>query len=301
MAHSVNDFFAAVDPVANRHYYGLENEKTEQQFKQFFKIGTDDEPRKSSVEFGGPPSLSLKTENAAVAQKTIVQGPIKTWDTATYAGAATISYEAAKDVKNRYSKIASTMGTLGRATKITPELLTALFLDRAFNSSFPATADGLELCSTAHLLPDGVTTTSNELATPAALDETSAEDVKTALRTILGPDGNIQPHKVKGWIVPSALVNTAEKLSRTEKTVGSANNEVSVISGTKVMPFDYLGSATRWFAKTDNGDGLFWDWIEKEQFITDQVVLMLQKVYVAFFRARYGCVNYRDIFGSAAT
>lgn len=301
MSHSVNDFFAAVDPVANRHYYGLDNEKTEQQFKQFFKIDSDNEPRKSAVEYGGPASLSLKTENAAVSQKRIKEGPIKTWDTATYAGAATISYEAAKDVKNRYGKIASTMGSLGRATKITPELLTALFLDRAFNSGYPASADGLELCSTAHVLPDGVTTTANELGTPAALDETSAEDVKTALRTILGPDGNIMPHTVKGWIVPAALVNIAEKLSRTDKTVGTANNEVSVIKGTKVMPFDYLGSNSRWFAKTDNGNGLFFDWIEKEQFITDQVVLMLQKVYVAFFRARYGCVDYRDLFGSAAT
>jgi hypothetical protein len=300
MAHSVNDFFAAVDPVANRHYYGLEGD-VEQQFKTIFKIGSDDEPQKSAVEYGGPASLSLKTENAAVSQKTITQGPIKTWNAATYAGAATISYEAARDVKNRYGKIASTMGSLGRATKVTPELLSALFLDRAFNSAYPATADALELCSTAHLLPDGVTTTANELTTPAALDETSAEDVKTALRSILGPDGNIMPHKVTGWIVPSALANTAEKLSRTEKTSGSANNEISVVKGTKVLNFDYLGSATRWFAKTDNTNGLFWDWVEKEQFITDQVVLMLQKVYVAFFRARYGCVDFRGIYGSAAT
>lgn len=301
MSHSVNDFFAAVDPVANRHFYGLDSEKTEQQFKQFFKIDTDNEPKKSAVEYGGPASLSLKPENSPVAQKQINQGPIINWSTATYAGAATISYEAAKDVKNRYGKIASTMGSLGRATKITPELLTALMLDRAFNSAFPQSADGLELCSTAHLLPDGVTTTANELATPAALDETAAEEVKTALRTILGPDGNIMPHTVKGWIVPAALHNTAEKLSRSDKTVGTANNDPSVIKGTKVMPFDYLGSSTRWFAKTDNGNGLFWDWIEKEQFITDQVVLMLQKVYVAFFRARYGCVDFRDLFGSAAT
>lgn len=300
MAHSVNDFFAAVDPVANRHYYGLETE-AEQQFKSIFKIGSDDEPQKSAVEYGGPASLSLKTENAAVAQKNILQGPIKTWNAATYAGAATISYEAARDVKNRYGKIASTMGSLGRATKVTPELLTALFLDRAFNSAYPATADALELCSTVHLLPDGVTTTANELVTPAALDETSAEDVKTALRSILGPDGNIMPHKVTGWIVPSALANTAEKLSRSDKTVGTANNDPSVIKGTKVLNFDYLGSATRWFAKTDNTNGLFWDWVEKEQFITDQVVLMLQKVYVAFFRARYGCVDFRGIYGSAAT
>ena len=300
MAHSTNDFFAAIDPVVNRSYYGLDDQ-AEQQFKSIFKVGTDDEPQMSAVEYGGPGSLTLKTENAAVAPKSIVQGPIKSWNAATYAGGVTISYEAAKDVKNRYAKIAQTAGSLGRATKVTPELLTGLFLDRAFNSSFPATADGLELCSTAHLLPDGVTTVANELTTPAALDETSVEDIMTNVRTLTGPDGNISPVSIKSWVVPSALFNLATKLSTSTKTLGSANNDPSVVSGTKVIGFDYLGSASRFFALTDADRGLFWDWIEKPQFITDQVVLMLQKVYVAFFRARYGCVDFRAIYGSAAT
>lgn len=300
MAHSTNDFFASIEPVINRAFYGLEDD-VEAQFSQIFKVGSDDEAIKSSVEYGGPASLTLKAENAAVLQKTITEGPIKTWNTSTYAGAVTVSYEAAKDARNRYGKIAQSAGSLGRATKITPELLAALFLDRAFSSAYPATADALELCSTVHVLPDGVTTTGNELATPAAFDETSAEDVKTALRTILGPDGNIQPHKVKKWIVPSALANTAEKLSKSDKTIGSANNDPSVVKGTGYVAFDYLGSTTHWFALTDNSNGLFWDWIEKPQFLTDQVVLMLQKAYVAFFRARYGCVDFRAIYGSAAS
>jgi len=299
MAHSSNDFFAAIDPVVNRSFYGLET-KAERQFEKIFKISSDDEPIKSAVEYGGPGSLSLKTENAAVQSKQILQGPVKTWNTATYAGAVTISYEAAKDVRNRYGRVAQAAGSLGRASRVTPELLTALLLDRAFNSAFPATADALEMCSTVHQLPDGQTT-GNELATPAALDETAAEDVKTNLRTILGPDGNIMPHKVDCWIVPSALCNVAQKLSKSDLQVGSANNDPSVIKGTKVAEFDYLGSNTRWFAKTDNTRGLFFDWIEKEQFITDQVVLMLQKVYVAFFRCRYGIVDFRGIYGSAAT
>lgn len=301
MAHSASDFFAAVDPVVNRHFYGLDDEKMEAQFSKIFKIGSDDEPVKSAVEYAGPASLSLKTENASVTQKQIRQGPIKTWNSATYAAAVTLSYEAAKDVKNRYGKIAQTAGSLGRATKVTPELLSALFLDRAFNSSYPATADGLELCSTAHLLPDGVTTVSNELATPAALDETSAEDVKINLRTMTGPDGNISALMVKNWLVPSALSVVAEKLSTSDKTIGSANNDPSVIKGTKFQVFDYLGSSTRWFAQTNASDGLFWDWIEKTQFVTDQVPMLMQKVYIAFFRARWGCVNFRALYGSAAT
>jgi hypothetical protein len=299
--HSTNDFFAAIDPVVNRSYYGLGDNDAEKQYSRIFKVSSDDEPQRSFVEYGGPANLTLKTENAAVTAKTINQGPVKTHYTSTYAGAITISYEAAKDVKNRYGKIAQASSALGEAERITPELLTALYLDRAFNSSFPATADAIELCGV-HVLPDGVTTFQNELATPAALDETAAEDVRVALRSLLLPSGNIRPTKVTSWIVPSSYEPIAMKLSQSAKTIGSANNDPSLVKGTEVKMFDYLGSSTRWFAETDRKDnGLFWDWIEKPQFITDQVVLMLQKVYVSFFRARFGCGDWRQIYGSAAT
>lgn len=296
MPQSQADFFAAVDPVVNRAFYGLESEVEKQAF-DIFKTDTDDEPIKSAVEYAGPPNLQLKTENAAVLQRTIKQGPIKTWRAVLHAAALTLSYEAASDTTNRYGKITQSAGAMGRAVNITPELICALFLDRAFDSAFPEIADGIELCSTVHQLPDGVTTFSTAMASPVALDETSAEDIETALRNIPGPDGNIMPQTVKGWIVPSALFNKATKLSRNTQTSGSANNDPSVINGTRVLPLDYLGSNTRYFAQTKNPRGLFWDWIKKPQFITDQVVLMLQKVYVAWFRSRIGCQDPRGIYG----
>src|SRR3954470_5371359 len=105
MAHDSNDFWAAIEPVANRKFYGI-GEKTPAQFSKIFRIGSDDEPQTSFVEYGSVnTTLSLKTENAAVTQRTTSQGPVKTWNTQTFAGAATISMEAAKDVKNRYPKL----------------------------------------------------------------------------------------------------------------------------------------------------------------------------------------------------
>lgn len=301
MAHSVNDFFAAVDPIANREFWGVKDEMPPSQYDQIFKVGSDDEPVFSWVEYGTPPSLSEKTENAAVQQKTITQGPIKSVRAITHAAALTLSFEAAKDVKNRYAKLAQAAAGLGEAVRITPELICALVLDRAFNSSYPVIADGLELCSTVHELPDGVTTFATEASTPTALDESTAEDIRTSLRTQPGPSGNIQPRKVTGWIVPAALDTVASKLSRTTKTVGSANNDESLVSGTKVINFDYLGSSTRFFAKTDSPRPMLWDWIDRPDFLTDQVILLLQKVYVAFFRARIAIRDPRCLFGVAAS
>lgn len=300
--HSTGDFFAAIDPVANRHYYGLDDEnRPEPQYSTIFKVGSDNEPQRSWVEYAGPSRLVLKDENSAVQPQQIRQGPIKTAFTATYAGAITISIEAAKDVKNRYGKIAQASGALGSAERVTPELLCALFMDGAFSTSTWTTADGIAICGT-HVLPDTVTTSANFLSSAPALDETSAEDVRVALRGTLGPDGNIKPLKTKSWIVPSAYEPLAMKLTSSAKTLGSANNDPSVVKGTQVKVFDYLSSSTRWFAETDSEtEGFFWDWIEKPQFITDQVVMLLQKVYVSYFRARYGLVDWRKIFGSNAT
>ena len=297
--HATADFYAAVDPVVNREFYGLEADREPSQFDKIFKISSTDEPQKSAVEYGGPLQLDLKAENAAVAGKSIVQGPIKGWTTNTHAANMVLSFEAVADVK--YAKIKSAAGSIGRATRQTPEYIARDFLDRAFNSAYPQTAWSLELCSDVHKLPDGVTTTSNELATPAALDETSVEDIMTLGRNILAPDGGRGPERVKQIIVPTALWVVAEKLSMNPKTSGSAFNDPSVIKGFKVQVFDYLTSNTRWFAQTHNSDGLFWDWIQKAQFITDQVPLNLQKVYIAYFRSRIGCVNFRGILGSAAS
>ncbi len=301
MSQSSADFWAAIEPVANRKFYGI-GIKTPSQFDKIFKVGSDDEPQTSYVEYGGPSNLQLKTENASVIQRTTTQGPAKTYFTQTFAGAATISMEAAKDVKNRYPVLSQATGQLGEAARVTPELLTALFLDRAFSSSFPATADAAAICAT-HTLPDGVTTFANILSSAPALDETSAEDMRVLARSTLGQSGNLRPLMITDWVVPSAYAVIAEKLSRTKQSTGNANNDVSVVAGTDYQVFDYLGSSTRWFGLTDADNaelGLFFDWIEKTQFITDQVPLNLQKVFIAYFRARFGIKDWRHIFGSNA-
>ncbi len=285
--------YGAIEPVT-RKYYGLELNAKPPQFSQIAKVEEVDEPIHDFVEFGGPGQLSFKAENAPIQSGAIRQGPIKRVQAATYAGAIEISREAVKDVK--YKKITAAAASLGRATRLTPEYLFGQFLDRSFDSNFPVTADSVELCSASHLLPDG--TTFSNIITAAALSESSLEDVMTALRTVPGPDGMLSPEEDKQMIVPSALHNLAEKLNRTEKTLGSNYNDVSVVAGTKVMTFDYLTNTTRWYVQTRNMNGIFWDWREKPEFIRDNVALTLQAVFVAFFRAMWGCEDPRGIFGS---
>ena len=293
---SIASLYGAVEPVT-RHYYGLEVNAEAQQFSQIANVDTVDEPIRDFVEFGGPGQLSFKAENAPIQIGAIRQGPVKRVQAATFAGGIEISREAVKDVK--YKMITKAAASLGRATRLTPEYLFAQFLDRSFDSNYPVTADAVELCSSSHLLPDG--TTFSNIITAAALSESALEDVLTALRTVPGPDGMLSPETAKQLIVPASLHNLAMKLNQTEKTLGSNYNDVSVVKGTKVMTFDYLTNQTRWFVQTKNDNGIFWDWREKPEFIRDNVALTLQAVFVAFFRAMWGCEDPRGIFGSNAT
>lgn len=303
MAISSNDYWAAVEPVTNRKLYGLDN-KIPSQWDKIFYVDTDSEPQRSAVEYGGGArTLTLKPENSPVTQTQQFQGPVKFWYTQTFAAATTLSVELAMDSSGKYAKLSQAIGQLGEASRIFPELLTALMLDNAFDSTKPQTADGVEICGT-HTLPGAAGTNANELATPGALDQATLEQVRIALRGIKNTSGNPLPLRIRKLVVPSAYDVIAEKLRTTKQSVGDANNDTNVMSGTDSVTFDYLSSSTKWFALTDAPEtsrGLFWDWIKKVTYETDQPALMLQKVFVAWARVRYGIIDWRHIFGSAFT
>jgi hypothetical protein len=290
--------YTAMDPVP-RKYYGLgrDEQKMKAQFSQIAEESTTDEPTREFTEFGGPQNLSFKAENAAMTIRTIQAGPVKRVSAATFAAALEISYEAVRDSK--YKAIASSAKALGRATEKTPERLFAQFLDRSHDTAYPVTADGLPLFSASHVTPYG-TTFSNTLSGAPALSETALEDVITALRTTIGPDGELSPVMFKQLIVPSSMSVLAEKLTTSPKTLGSNFNDPSVINGKKFMTFDYLTNTTRWIVQTDADNGFYWDWREKPQFERDNVALIMQAIYIAFFRAMWGAEDPRCAFSSNA-
>lgn len=299
MAQLTSEFWAAVGPFTTK-YFGLARQKVKTQYSQIFNVGTLSEGTFEFREYGGAGILPIKDEGAAVVQDFIYQGTGKRFIPQTYASKMSLSFEAIDDVK--YDEIKRSAASMGMGVEMTPEYNTALYLDRAFNSSYKVCSDNLELCSTAHLLPKGGTYP-NELTTAAVLSETSIEQMMIDLRGQLGTDSLKKPRTIKALVVPSALWPTAEKLSITKKQVGTANNTESIVTGTKIIVFDFLGSNSRWFALTDMNDednGLFWKWRRKPEFVEENAYSNLSRSYVAFFRAVYGIINPRAIYGSAA-
>jgi len=135
----------------------------------------------------------------------------------------------------------------------TEELEAVAVLNRAFNAAFPVW-DGVSLINSAHLGVSGATY-SNVLATPAALSQTSLEQILTQIRQAVDFNGkriSIKPDKL---VVPPALMNTALVLLKSAQRAGTANNDVNPIKAAGVISdtphiMTRLTSSTNWFVTT---------------------------------------------------
>lgn len=289
--------YKSIEPVV-RHFWGLAKQEEKPIFSQIFETEETEEPILDAVEYGGPGAMKWKAENERIVSDEIIQGVNKRWAAQTFATAIEISLEAVEDTK--YGAIKTAAKSLGRSASLTPEYLAAQFLDRAFNTSYPALGDNLTLCNAAHLIPKGGTY-SNQLGTPYSLSEFALEQIFQNLAVIPWTDGMLMPLQPRKLVVPVALGPLAWKLSQTQLQVGSANNDLSFIAG-KFEPvvFNYLGSNTRYFVTTNADDGLFWKWRVKPQFMRDNVDMLTQALFISRFRAYWGCIDGRGIYGSNA-
>ena len=140
----------------------------------------------------------------------------------------------------------------------TKELLCANVLNRAFNSSYTG-GDGVSLINTAH--PIAVGSFSNQLATAAALSQTSLEQMLIQIRLAVDNNGKkirLQPVKL---VVAPGNVFQAEVLLKSVLRTGTANNDINPIKSIGLLPegatvISRLTSATNWWVQTDAPEGM---------------------------------------------
>jgi hypothetical protein len=140
----------------------------------------------------------------------------------------------------------------------TKELLCANVLNRAFNSAYVG-GDGVSLINTAHPIASG--TFSNQLATAAALSQTSLEQMLIQVRQAVDNNGKkirLQPLKL---VVAPGNVFQAETLLKSVLRTGTANNDINPIKSIGLLPegasvISRLTSATNWWIQTDAPEGM---------------------------------------------
>lgn len=169
----------------------------------------------------------------------------------------TVSQIAFED--NKYEEIGlKKTDKLMRSLMQTKEVNHALFLDRAFNSSY-TTADGLEACSAVHKLYFGGTF-SNELSVAADLSEAALE------QGCIDIENFVDDRNMKMAVKPKMLItstderfNKARILKNTDRP-GTADRDINALVSESSIPESmcshYVEDSDAWFIKTDCPDGL---------------------------------------------
>lgn len=140
----------------------------------------------------------------------------------------------------------------------TKETLAANILNRAFNSSY-AGGDGKSLIATDHPIVNG--TFSNQLATAAALSQTSLEQVLIQIRNAVDNNGKrirLTPKKI---VTGPSNVFQAEVLLKSVLRSGSADNDINPVKSMGLLEggqgnLSRITSTTSWFIQTDAPEGL---------------------------------------------
>lgn len=183
----------------------------------------------------------------------------------------------------------------------TKETLGANILNRAFNGAFPG-GDGVALVANNHPIVNG--TFSNVLTTPAALSQTSLEQLLIQIRNAVDNNGKrirLTPKKI---VTGPSNVFQAEVLLKSVLRAGTADNDINPVKSMGLLAegqanLSRITSTTAWWVQTDAPEGLkllMRRGLEKSMegdFETDSMR------YKATERYAFGWTDPRGIFGTA--
>ena len=183
----------------------------------------------------------------------------------------------------------------------TKETLGANILNRAFNAAY-AGGDGVALVSASHPIVNG--TFSNVLTTPAALSQTSLEQLLIQIRNAVDNNGKrirLTPKKI---VTGPSNVFQAEVLLKSVLRTGTADNDINPVKSMGLLSdgqanLSRITSTTAWWIQTDAPEGLklmMRRGLEKSMegdFETDSMR------YKATERYTFGWTDPRGVFGTA--
>lgn len=140
----------------------------------------------------------------------------------------------------------------------TKETIAANILNRAFNGSYVG-GDGVSLNSASHPIVNG--TFSNVLSTPAALSQTSLEQMLIQIRNAVDNNGKrirLTPRKI---VTGPSQIFQAEVLLKSVLRAGTADNDINPVKSMGLLAegqanLSRITSTTAWWIQTDAPEGL---------------------------------------------
>ena len=298
MAISRGQLVKELEPGLNA-LFGLEYKNYASEHAEIFDTENSDRAFEEEVMLSGFASAQVKAEGQGVVFDSANETFTARYTHETIALAFAITEEAIEDnlydrVSSRYTK------ALARSMANAKQVKAANVLNRAFNSSYTG-GDGLELCSTAHVIVAG--TFKNELSTAADLNETSLEQALVDIGVMKDERGLKIAAKGVKMIIPNDLQFVAERLLKSPGRVGTADKDINAAKNMGMIPQGYvvnhyLTDSDAWFIKTDVPNGL-------KHFVRAPIKTAMEGDfdsgnvrYKARERYSFGWSDWRGIFGS---
>ena len=251
------DFRSIVEPILNETFDGVYDQRTDE-YKPVFKVkqgiarNYQEEP--VLYGFGAAPELP---DGAPVTYQSGGVLFIQRYVYKVFGLAFALTKVLVED--GDHIKIGTTYAEhLAQSLIETKETLTANILNRAFNGAFPG-GDQVALNVNNHPIIGG--TFSNLLTTPAALSQTSLEQMLIQIRNAVDNNGKrirLTPMRI---VTGPSNVFQAEVLLKSILRAGTANNDINPIRSMNMLRdgqanMSRILSTTAWWVQTDAPQGL---------------------------------------------
>ena len=256
MAISRAQLVKELEPGLNA-LFGLEYRQYADETKEIFDTESSDRAFEEEVMLSGFGNAAVKPEGQGIQFDDAQETFTARYTNETIALAFAITEEAIED--NLYDRLASRYTkALARSMASTKNIKGAAVLNNAFNAAFSG-GDGVSLINAAH--PTLAGNFSNQLATPADLNETSLEQSLIDIAAFTDERGLKVAARGMKLVIPSNLQFTADRLMNTKGRVGTADNDINALSNMGMIPEGYtvnhyLTDTDAFFIKTDVPNGL---------------------------------------------
>ena len=238
--------------------FGLEYAKYGEEHAEIYETESSERSFEEETKLSGFGAAPTKGEGAAIAYDNAQEAFTARYNHETIAMGFSLTEEAIEDnlytpLSTRYTK------ALARAMAYTKQVKAAAILNNAFDSNVTY-GDGVELCATNHPLVSGGTN-SNELTTPADLNETSLEAAVIQIAGWTDERGLLIAAKPRKLVIPPALQFVATRLMESEGRTNTADNDINALRSMGSIPQGftvnhYLTDSNAFFLLTDVPNGL---------------------------------------------
>lgn len=238
--------------------FGLEYKRYGEEHKEIYETESSERSFEEETKLSGFGAAQVKNEGAAIAYDNAQETWTARFNHETIAMGFAITEEAIEDnlydsLSARYTK------ALSRAMAYTKQVKAASILNNGFNAAVTY-GDGQTLFSTSHPTVSGGTN-SNRPSVAADLNETSLEAAVIQIAAWTDERGLLIAAQPKKLIIPPSLQFVAERLLKTEKRVGTTDNDINALKAMSAIPGGwsinhYLTDTNAWFMLTDVPNGL---------------------------------------------